>query len=112
MKQLAAIFLITVFAFSQYAKQFAYMECKLANTFKAKTQQCDCEKKYDTHTLNDKKPAGPQSHFHPVIDEYYAAAENNTTFNNIVLPVLKSTLPSTPNLCEGNNTTPYRPPQA
>ena len=112
MKQLTAIFLIGVFAFSQYAKQFAYMECKLANNFKATTQQCDCEKKYDTHTLNDKKPTGPQSHFHPVIDEYYAAAENNNSISSINLLVQKTILPSTPNLCEGNNPTPYRPPQA
>lgn len=112
MKQLAAIFLIGVFAFSQYAKQFAYMECKLANTFKANTQQCDCEKKYDTHTVNDKKPTSPQSsHFHLVIDEYYAATENTTPLNSLNLLVQKTILPSTPNLCEGNNSILYRPPQ-
>jgi hypothetical protein len=112
MKQLAAIFLIAVFALSQYAKQFAYMECKLANSFKSSTEQCDCEKKYDTHSLKDKKPDGPQTHFHPVIDEYYAASENNTVSRSINLLVKKITLPSSPNLSEGNNSAPYRPPQA
>jgi hypothetical protein len=112
MKQLASIFLIAVFALSQYAKQLAYMECKLANSFKSSTEQCDCEKKYDTHSLNDKKPAGSQTHFHPVIDEYYAAPENNTATSSINRLVEKTTLPSSPNLCEGNNTAPYRPPQA
>lgn len=112
MKQLASILLITVFAFSQYAKQFAYMECKLANSYKSSAEQCDCEKKYDTHSLNDKKPTGPQTHFHPVIDEYYAAPENNTVASSINLLIKKTTLPSSPDLCEGSNSTPYRPPQA
>ena len=111
MKQLSAIFLIGVFAFSQYAKQFAYMECKLANTFKATTQQCDCEKKYDTHSLADKKPTGPQSHFHPVIDEYYASSENSITTNSINILVQKTNLPSSSNLSEGDSSAPYRPPQ-
>jgi hypothetical protein len=112
MKQLAAIFLIGVFALSQYAKQFTYMECKLANSFKSSTEQCDCEKKYDTHSLNDKKPIGPQTHFHPVIDEYYAAPEKNTATSSINRLIEKTTLPSSPDLCEGNNSTLYRPPQA
>lgn len=112
MKQLAAIFLIGVFAFSQYAKQFAYMECKLTNNFKPTTQQCDCEKKYDTHSLNDKKPTGSQTHFHPVIDEYYAASENITTTSSINILVQKIILPSSSNLSEGNSSAPYRPPQA
>ena len=69
MKQPASIFLIAVFALSQYAKQFACMECKLANSFKSATEQCGCEKKYDIHTLNNKKPESPQTHIHPVADE-------------------------------------------
>jgi predicted metalloendopeptidase len=111
MKQLTSIFLIAVFALSQYAKQFAYMECKLANSFKSSTEQCDCEKKYDTHSLNDKKPAGPQTHFHPVIDEYYAAPENDIVTSSINLLIKKTVLPSSPNLSEGSNSAPYRPPQ-
>jgi predicted metalloendopeptidase len=112
MKQLASIFLIAVLALSQYAKQLVYMECKISNSFKSSTEQCDCEKKYDTHLLNDKKPAGPQAHFHPVIDEYYTAPENDTVTRSINLFVEKTTLPSSPNLSEGNSSAPYRPPQA
>jgi predicted metalloendopeptidase len=112
LKQLVSIFLIATFAFSQYAKQLAYMECKLANSFKSSTEQCDCEKKYDIHSLNDKKPAGPLTHFHPVIDEYYAAPENNTATSSINRLIEKATLPSSQNLCDGNNSVPYRPPQA
>ena len=112
MKQLASIFLIAVFALSQYAKQLAYMECKLANSFKPSTEQCDCEKKYDNHSLNDKKQAGPQTHLHPVIDEYYSVSENNTLISSINLLIEKTTLPSSPNLSKGNSSAPYRPPQA
>ncbi len=112
MKQLASLFLIAVFTLSQYAKQLAYMECKLANSFKSSAEQCDCEKKYDTHSLNDKKPTGPQTHFHPVIDEYYAGPESNTVTSSINRLIEKTILPSSPNLSEGNNSTPYRPPQA
>jgi hypothetical protein len=111
MKQLAAIFLIGVFALSQYAKQFAYMECKLANSFKSSTEQCDCEKKYNIHSLEDKKPIGSQTHFHPVIDEYYAAPENITLTKLVNRLIEKTTLPSSPDLSEGNNSTLYRPPQ-
>ncbi len=112
MKQLASIFLIAVFAFSQYAKQFAYMECKLANSFKPTTEQCDCEKKYDIHTLNDKKPQGPQTHFHQVVDELYTATENNTATNEIIFFYKKIVIFSSADICEGVNSTPYQPPQA
>jgi hypothetical protein len=111
MKQLTSIFLIAVFALSQYAKQLAYMECKLANSFKSSGEQCDCEKKYDIHSLNDKKATGPQTHFHPVIDEYYTAPENDTVTSSINLLIKKTALPSSPNLSEGSNSAPYRPPQ-
>ena len=112
MKQLAAILLISVFAFSHYARQLAYMECKLANAVKSSAQQCDCEKKYDMHQLNDKKPIALHPFFHLAIDEFYSAASANVHISSVgFLPGKLIMLPSA-DACKGNCPTPYRPPQA
>ena len=112
MKQVTAIFLICVFAFSQYAKQFAYMECKLANNFKPVVQQCDCEKKYNVHILNEKTPVGAPIHFHPIIDEFYAAATNKIMLSYFIFRPGLSNMPPSADICKGTYATPYRPPQA
>ena len=112
MKQRVAIFLIVVFALSQYARQFVYMECKLANLVKSTPQQCDCEKKYNVHILNEKTPVGAPIHFHPIIDEFYAAATNKIKLSYFIFrPGLSNTL-SSADICKGTFATPYRPPQA
>jgi len=110
MKQLAAIFLICVFAFSQYAKQLSYIECKLANKIKSTTQQCDCEKKFETDS-SAKKSTAPQPHFHSVIDEYYSSTEPHIFTNNLHLSIEKKIFHFDTNLSEGNNFSPDRPPQ-
>lgn len=112
MKQLASIFLIAVFALSQYAKQFAYMECKLANNFKPATEQCDCEKKYTIDISNDKKPEDPQTHFHPIVDEFYTSPGNDNETDRNIFFYKKITIPSSSDICEGIHSTPYQPPQA
>ena len=110
MKQVTAIFLICVFAFSQYAKQLSYMECKLANNFKSTAQQCDCEKKFETDS-SAKKSTAPQPHFHPVIDEYFSTAQQYSITRIIQFLIEKKTFHFNSNLSEGNNLSPDRPPQ-
>ena len=110
MKQLAAILLISVFTLSQYAKQLAYLECKFANSIQLTTKQCDCEKNYEVTSETAKKTTAPQSHFHPVIDDYYATALNNTS-KNIRLIFEKKISHFDFTLCEGNQYAPDRPPQ-
>ncbi|MEP6674580.1 MAG: hypothetical protein ABJA78_05480 [Ferruginibacter sp.] len=75
MKNSLAILFISIFAFSQYAKQLSYLECKLANNFKKTTgQQCDCEKQTDvSNTDKDLPPSKNHTQFN--LDEFYTVAE-------------------------------------
>jgi hypothetical protein len=85
MKQLTAIFLISVFALSQYAKQFA-------------------------SNSSAKKSTVPQTHFHSVIDEYYSASEPHVT-KDIHLLIEKIDFTFSVSVSDGNNFSPDRPPQ-
>jgi hypothetical protein len=62
----------------QYAKQFAYLECKIAN-ISSKTI-CDCEKKNDQETDKSGTAIPSQkNHTNTSLDEYVISAES---FNN------------------------------
>ena len=111
MKPLAAIFLIAVFALSQYAKQFTYLECKLANLAKSLGQQCDCEKQYDVLTKNDKKPINAETHVHIIIDEFYSPPVKRPVCYNYSFVPEKLTIVFLSAVHKGYANTPYKPPQ-
>lgn len=113
LKQLASILLIAIFAFSQYAKQFAYMECKLSNSFSNSSLKCDCEKKFDLHTLNEKVPLSSPTHSHPsLIDDFYTSSSCNEIQGYSSALLNKNFFSTTCTILQGINNTPYRPPQS
>jgi hypothetical protein len=83
-----AILFITVFALSQYAKQLAYLQCKLANDLTNTTQKCDCEKQTG-NAGTDKELPTTKNHTHSNIDEFYTTVKDITanTHALILLPV-------------------------
>jgi hypothetical protein len=111
-RKLSAILLICLFAFSQYARQLSYLECKFSNTFKSNTAKCDCEKQAGLDKKDDSpSPASKiHSHIHP--DEFFAVTKGlaieryfktaGLTFNN---------LPGDDE-CEGKLRNPWQPPNA
>lgn len=71
-----SILLIGICLFMQYAKQFAYLECKIEN-ISSKTPVCDCEKKYDNELNKDGQQLPQQkSHVHLLLDEYDVPGKN------------------------------------
>ena len=111
MRQIAAILLIAVFAFTHYAKQLSYMECKLANMGKPSAQQCDCEKKFELVALDSKQPLSLLPQFFHVIDEFYSAAVTKVPVAVCDLLQAKSTTLSKEAVCERNAAAPFRPPR-
>jgi len=110
--KLSAILLISIFAFSQYARQLSYLECKFSNTFKTSTTKCDCEKQAGFDKKNDKQPPVSATHTHIHMDEFFAVAREVVV--NFYYRVLKSNSIHLPaeDECEGNYAKPWQPPTA
>lgn len=111
-RHLSAILLISIFAFSQYARQLSYLECKISNTFKTNTTKCDCEKQADFDKQDDKQPPGPTAHTHIHLDEFFAVAREvalHSYYKNIKMNLFH--LPAEDE-CEGNYPKPWQPPNA
>ncbi len=58
--------------FAQYAKQFTYVECIVANRFASEALQCDCEKKLETD-FDEANTTWPleKNHVHLSLDDAY-----------------------------------------
>ncbi len=75
-KKVTTILLILTCLLIQYAKQFAYLECKIEN-ISSQEPVCDCEKKYNTEPNSDGQQLPEQrSHVHLSIDEFELPADN------------------------------------
>lgn len=109
MKYSLAILFIALFALSQYAKQFNYLECKLANRLDpSSAKQCDCEKQIVN--VSDKELPASQNHTRVTIDEFYTG--NSTihwTVTGQLSPIKYCSL-CNPTLCEETVGVLYRPP--
>jgi len=108
-RKIIAIAFISAFAFAQYAKQALYLECKLSNNFKSRTEKCDCA----TQAGLDKKETNlplSKSHSHIHLDELFPARQSSYEFN---WPGNAKELFSILNEkeCEGDCLVPYHPPR-
>ncbi|MDZ4794490.1 MAG: hypothetical protein SGI83_09455 [Bacteroidota bacterium] len=110
MKKLSAILLIGLFAFSQYARQLSYLECKFTNIFKTSTDKCDCEKKAGFDNPDSNKAPLSKVHTHIHLDELFTAARLVAIDLSFKLACLKKNpFPSVDEL-EGNYPKPWQPP--
>jgi hypothetical protein len=109
-RKLSAILLISLLAFSQYARQLSYLECKFSNTFKPDSAKCDCNKKagLDKQVNNQSPVSKVHSHIHP--DDFFSAV-GEINIDSYVNP-----FEANPDRlhdddeCEGNYSKPWQPP--
>jgi hypothetical protein len=111
LQKIIAIALICVFAFSQYAKQLSYVECKVSNTFKSETAKCDCETILSNNIpVSPDQPANP-THFHVHIDDVYFLEKKAT--HDILLSASASLSSRYLNSeCNGYSQLPFQPPRS
>jgi hypothetical protein len=112
MRKLSAILLIGLFAFSQYARQLGYLECKFSNTLKLRSVKCDCEKLAGIDKQDTNQTSSPKTHTLIYPDEFFSISGeilSALNFNGF-----KTKLNPLPNEdeCEGNSPGPWQPPNA
>ena len=57
---------------SQYARQLSYIECRVSNSFKTATLQCDCEKTSNDYKGNTNTTLPhSKNHSHTITDECF-----------------------------------------
>ncbi len=78
-KTTAGILLLSLFIFTQYGRQLAYLQCKIENfSVKTNTASCDCEKDYDNDLAKADNKLPPQKpHVHITLDEFYLLNETD-----------------------------------
>ena len=78
-KTTACILLLSLFIFTQYGRQLAYLQCKVENFYvKTNTASCDCEKNSDNDlTQTEKKLPTQKTHIHLSLDEFYLMNETD-----------------------------------
>ncbi|MCP9751832.1 hypothetical protein [Ferruginibacter sp. HRS2-29] len=111
MKQVSVILLMLMFTVSQYATQFNYLECKLANTFSTATIKCDCETELKNVRATDKDLPASKSHVHHYVDDLFTGNNLMPVHDfpeNISTSVFSSITTRTLN---GHGDDPYKPPR-
>jgi hypothetical protein len=112
LQRLSAILLITVFAWSQYAKQAIYLECRLSNTFKIFAVKCDCETKagFDKPDTNNLPLSKTHTHIH--LDELFPVVKAGYPDFSITPLLAVKQKPENDDDCEGRYDKPFEPPRA
>lgn len=112
MKQIGVIVLILMFTVSQYAMQFNYLECRLANTFRSSAIKCDCEKEVKAVAETDKNLPASKSHMHHYVDDFFTGNVLAVIYDhneNVSSPHFSSI---THHVITGFENVLYRPPRA
>jgi hypothetical protein len=111
-KKLSAILLISIFAFSQYARQLSYLECKFSNSFKVNTLKCDCEKQGGFDKEASTQLPVSKTHTHSHFDELFPSGKEmviDCYFMNLQLTLVPL---RGDDECEGKYAKPWQPPNA
>jgi len=109
-RKLSAILLISLFAFSQYARQLGYLECKISNTFKTGDLKCDCDKKAGPAKQDNNQSPLSKTHTHIHPDEFFSAARVVTISAPVNFLKKNNNRLYHMDECEGNYAKPWQPP--
>jgi hypothetical protein len=111
LRKFYAILLLAVLAWSQYAKQIIYLECKVSNTFRSFAVKCDCEKKagFDKSDANSLPSSKSHSHTHP--DKLYPVTKAVTPDFSIINNTISTGHLLHEDACEGSYCKPFQPPR-
>jgi hypothetical protein len=112
LKKIISILLIAVFFTAQYARQLAYLECKLTVLSAADAVNCDCEKKTDIERIADDGVPASKTHTHISVDEFFSNPANETGKALLAELRIKPEAYYTKAEAAGNYNTPFRPPGA
>jgi hypothetical protein len=112
LKKIISILLIAVFFTAQYARQLAYLECKLAVLNTAAAVSCDCEKQTGIDKVADDGIPASKSHTHISVDEFFSNPANETGKILMAELCIKPEAYYTKAEAAGNYNTPFRPPGA
>ena len=111
LKQISCILFISMLVWSQYARQFSYVECIIANNFRSDAVKCDCEKINPDTTASNTSLPHSKNHAHNSVDEWY------TAHKSLLLSAAIMAAPSNDNnlyfasACAGSQGSVDRPPQ-
>jgi hypothetical protein len=95
--------------FAQYGRQAIYMECKLSNTFKTRSQKCDCINLSGLDKQSSELPVS-NTHHHLHIDEFYPEVKILTIRSTPYTVSNRSNPFFIENTCEGVLNFPEKPP--
>jgi hypothetical protein len=110
LKKIISILLIGVFFTAQYARQLAYLECKLATYAVTDAVNCDCEEQTDIDRLaNDGVPAS-KSHAHTSVDEFFSNPCNEAASATAPAVSVKPAVLYKETELNGCKNIPWRPP--
>jgi hypothetical protein len=112
LKKIISILLIAVFFTAQYARQLAYLECKLAVLSAADAVNCDCEKQTGIDKVADDGIPASKSHTHVSVDEFFSNPANESSTILMTASFIKPEAIYTKAEAAGNAGTPFRPPGA
>ncbi len=109
-RKLSAILLISIFAFSQYARQLNYLQCKFSNNFKTSAAKCDCEKQAGFEKQDTGQLPVSKTHMHIQLDELFAVPKEVIVDASFKEVKLKTNLFPGDDECKGIYTKPWQPP--
>jgi hypothetical protein len=112
LKKVISILFIALFFTAQYARQLAYLECKLAAGNATEAAQCDCEKQTGIDKTEDKELPPGKSHTHISVDEFFSNPANETDKPIKAVVFIKPAAVYARAESSGNSTPPYHPPEA
>jgi hypothetical protein len=112
LKKIISILLIAVFFTAQYARQLAYLECKLAVLSAADAATCDCEKQTGIDKVADDGIPASKNHTHVTVDEFFSSPANETGKFLMTAACIKPGAFYTKAEADGNDNAPFRPPMA
>jgi hypothetical protein len=85
MRRLISFILVLVFLASQYARQAAWLECRISNYFSTTSIRCDCEKLLAAAPANTPPAPVPVHHNHLHIDEHFIAGNHTTGIDEFIV---------------------------
>jgi len=103
--------LIAVFFTAQYARQFAYLQCKLVSITSVGQQDCDCGKVSDINKVADDGHPASKGHIHLTLDDFFAQPVNSQQESFVTEPNTLLKVAYQSNICQGCANAIERPPQ-
>jgi hypothetical protein len=108
LKRVLSILLIATFFTAQYARQFAYLQCRLVTVG---MQDCGCGKATDIDKLGEDGHPLSKNHVHLSLDDFFAQPTQPSQAPVLYFPASTKKAVYAPCTCQGCSTAVDHPPQ-